>query len=155
MDNATARARFAELRGASGVAPAELDGLWAALEPLRAEDLLGRWEGDEFDTGHPMNGRLAEARWYGKTMRSIDDVDPIVCRAEDGSLFSNTDLSRGAASLWDVEFRGEVTATMVYDGIPVFDHFKRVDGNTVMGVMNGKRQRSEPSLFYFLLERVG
>ena len=36
------------------------------------------------------------------------------------------------------EFRGELVATMVYDGQPMHDHFKKVDDNTVMGIMNGK-----------------
>jgi hypothetical protein len=46
---------------------------------------------------------------------------------------------------------------MVYDGQPVFDHFKWVDDHTLMGIMNGK----SPLIFhhgrhyYFLLERVG
>lgn len=154
MDNAAARKRFAELRGQAGIAPAELDEVWAALETVEAAALVGQWTGDEFDTGHPMNGQLGKARWYGKIMRSVDDVDPIVCRGEDGELFNNTALSKGGASLWNVEFRGEVTATMVYDGHAVLDHFKRVDADTLMGVMNGKQQRQDPSLFYFLLERA-
>ncbi|MBN9636117.1 MAG: DUF4334 domain-containing protein, partial [Actinobacteria bacterium] len=33
------------------------------------------------------------------------------------------------------------------------DHFKRVDNNTLMGIMNGKRQRTDDQLFYFILER--
>jgi len=60
-----------------------------------------------------------------------------------------------------IEFRGETTATMVYDGQPVFDHFKRVDENTLMGIMNGKTlpgtilafPEGEP-LFTFVLERA-
>lgn len=154
MDDAAARARVEELRAAELVPTAELDALWAQLPPLDAQQMIGEWTGDEFRTGHPMNGRLAQARWYGKTMRSISDVDPIVCRTDDGSLANDARLSRGGASLWNVEFRGEVTATMVYDGVAVFDHFKRVDDDTVLGVMNGKTQCSTPELFYFLLERV-
>jgi hypothetical protein len=42
------------------------------------------------------------------------------------------------ADLEAVGFRGEVTATVVYDGMAVLDHFKRVDDNTPMGVVNGK-----------------
>jgi hypothetical protein len=43
---------------------------------------------------------------------------------------------------------------MVYDGQPVFDHFKWVDDNTLMGIMNGKRQRASGNFVYFLLERA-
>ena len=115
--------------------------------------MLGSWKGDEFHTGHKMNGQLAAARWYGKIFRSINDVEPIVCYDDEGKLFSNNDLSLGGATLWDIEFRGEVTGTMVYDGQPTFDHFKWVDENTLMGIMNGKRQRASGNYLYFILER--
>lgn len=44
---------------------------------------------------------------------------------------------------------------MVYDGMAVFDHFKRVDDDTLMGVMNGKPPMVPAGrpLFYFGLER--
>lgn len=154
MDAEKARTRFAELRTQRDVAIADLDEIWSALDTIRSADLLGTWKGDEFHTGHKMNGMLEAARWYGKVFNSVDDVDPIVCYDDDGNLFSNNELSRGGASLWDVEFRGEVTATMVYDGQPVLDHFKKVDDHTLMGIMNGKRQRSGSAFLYFLLERA-
>lgn len=44
----------------------------------------------------------------------------------------------GEASLWMEEFRGEMVASMVYDGKPVHDHFKVVGVNAVVGIMNGK-----------------
>ncbi|WP_066908977.1 DUF4334 domain-containing protein [Millisia brevis] len=153
MDITEARKRFAEARELSYVDPAELDEIWAALEPIESAEMLGHWTGDEFQTGNRMNGQLAAAGWYGKFFDSINDVKPIVCRGEDGTLANNDELSKGGATLWNIEFRGEVTATMVYDGQPIFDHFKRVDDNTVMGIMNGKYQRAKDSYYYFLLER--
>lgn len=153
MDVDKARARFAELRDQKDVSPADLDEIWAVFDTVRPEDMLGNWKGDEFHTGHKMNGQLAAARWYGKIFRSVNDVEPIVCYDEDGKLFSNNQLSLGGATLWDIEYRGEVTATMVYDGQPTFDHFKWVDENTLMGIMNGKRQRASGNYLYFILER--
>ncbi|GIF21695.1 hypothetical protein BJ973_004860 [Actinoplanes tereljensis] len=147
-----ARARFAELRKQDGRIPTgDLDEIWAALEPVRAEDILGEWRGSEFDTGHPLNGQLEKAGWHGKTFLSVSDAKPLICRGPDGELYSNTELGKGEASLWNVEFRGEVTATMVYDGQPVFDHFKRVDDDTLMGIMNVKRNAGQ--FYYFILER--
>ncbi|MFC9788451.1 DUF4334 domain-containing protein [Rhodococcus sp. NPDC127528] len=157
MDIDQARVRFAELRTREAdVSPAELDEIWAALDPVRAEEILGLWRGDDFATGHRLHDKLVAGRWYGKRFDSVLDAKPLICRAEDGSLFSDTKSGNGEASLWNVEFRGEVTATMVYDGSPIFDHFKRVDADTLMGVMNGK---PAPVLdngqhFYFLLERA-
>ena len=100
--------------------------------------MLGEWKGGEFVTGHRMNGQLEKSRWFGKTFNSPDDVQPLVCLDDDGNRFSNVKMGKGEASLWLEEFRGEVTATMVYDGQPVHDHFKQVDDHTVMGIMNGK-----------------
>ncbi|WP_285475137.1 DUF4334 domain-containing protein [Actinoplanes sp. NBRC 101535] len=148
------RTRFAEVRAAGGtVAPDELDEWWAACATVRPEDILGAWRGSEFVSGHSFEGRLARARWHGKTFTSLTDVAPIVCRRDDGELFADTELAKGGASLWTVEFRGESTATMIYDGQPVLDHFKRVDEGTLLGVMNGKGVQDAGRHYYFVLER--
>ena len=44
---------------------------------------------------------------------------------------------------------------MVYDGMPVFDHFKKVDDDTVVGVMNGKGSLvfDDGEHYWFGLER--
>ncbi|WP_067658314.1 DUF4334 domain-containing protein [Nocardia harenae] len=150
-------ARWQQLRAESGgVAPAELDELWARLKPARAEEILGEWKGDAFQTGHPLCRALAKSRWYGKTFTALNDAKPLICRAEDGSLFSNVELGGGEATLWNIEFRGETTATMVYDGRAVFDHLKWLDDTTLMGIMNGRPELvlADGQFFYFLLERV-
>ncbi|MCW2515478.1 MAG: hypothetical protein JWR11_4520, partial [Mycobacterium sp.] len=89
---------------------------------------------------------------------SASDAKPLVCLDADGNKFSNTEAMKGEASLWLEEFRGEVTASMVYDGAPVHDHFKRVDDNAVMGIMNGKGavddSSGSPRHLYFYLERI-
>lgn len=56
MDAHKARTRFTELRRQRDINPAELDEIWAALDTVRIEDILGSWKGDEFHTGHRMNG---------------------------------------------------------------------------------------------------
>ncbi|MGN9814965.1 DUF4334 domain-containing protein [Streptomyces sp. SD11] len=155
MDVFEARARFQELREKDGpVDPRGLDAIWAALATVRPEDILGEWKGGEFDTGHPLNGELEKAGWYGKTFTSVHDVKPLMCRDAAGRLYSNRELGKGEASLWTVEFRGETTATMVYDGQPVLDHFKQVDDTTLMGIMHAKGVPDEGPFYYFFLERV-
>ncbi|QNP66590.1 DUF4334 domain-containing protein [Streptomyces genisteinicus] len=154
MDPHDARARFHELRAEDGpVGPAELDRIWAALDTVRPEEILGDWTGGEFRTGHPLDGMLEKAGWHGKSFDSLHDVKPLVCRDASGALYSDTELGQGEASLWTVEFRGETTATMVYDGRPVLDHFKRVDDTTLMGIMNGKGIPPEGPYYYFYLVR--
>ncbi len=119
--------------------PRELDAVWARLEPCRPDDLIGyRWRGFTFDTGHRTGELLERIHWYGKAFASESDVQPLLCRDKSGTLISDIGTGHGEASLWEVVFRGEVTTTMVYDGMPVLDHFKKVDDDTVIGVMNGK-----------------
>ncbi|MER6346302.1 DUF4334 domain-containing protein [Streptomyces sp. NPDC001595] len=155
MDALEARTRFKELRERDGlVEAAELDEIWAALATVRPEEILGAWEGGEFRTGHPLEGTLAKVDWYGKTFASVHDAKPLICRDATGELYSNRELGQGEASLWTVEFRGETTATMVYDGRPVLDHFKQVDDTTLMGIMNGKGIAPEGPYYYFFLERA-
>lgn len=147
-------ARWQALRAEPGpIDTAVLDALWADLEVVDAASILGSWRGFAFPTGHPIERVLAGSRWYGKRFDAVYDARPLICRAEDGSLYADT--GRGGASLWNVEFRGEVTATMVYDDMPVFDHFKRVGDDTLMGVMNGKPGvvLAKGRHFYFGLER--
>ncbi|NUP14611.1 MAG: DUF4334 domain-containing protein [Streptomyces sp.] len=155
MDIEEARTRFAVLREkGTTVSDKELDAVWAALPTVRVEAVLGRWRGSEFDTGHPLNGKLARSGWYGKTFLAAHDAKPLIMRGADGELYSDTELGKGEASLWMVEFRGESTATMVYDGQPVFDHFKQVGDDTLMGIMNGKGFAEHGPFFYFVLDRV-
>ncbi|SDL30480.1 DUF4334 domain-containing protein [Streptomyces indicus] len=148
--------RWRALREASGpVDIGALDALWADLAVVEASSLLGSWRGFALPTGHPLERVLARSRWHGKRFVALDDAKPLICRGPGGGLYSDTAAGKGEASLWNVEFRGEVTATMVYDGMAVFDHFKRVDENTLMGVMNGKPHLvlAEGRHFYFGLER--
>ena len=137
------------------VQDAELESLWDACAPVRRDELAGLWRGWGLDNGHRLGGLLDHVRWYGKRFDAIDDVKPLMCRNDDGELFSNVELGRGEASLWDIEFRGRIHATMVYDGQAVFDHFARVDDDTLLGVMNGKTDLvlHEGRHFWFVLER--
>lgn len=159
MTDELARKSFTAFKERAGEIPdAELDEFWATLPPATIEQMIGDWRGGEFVTGHKMNGLLAKVRWFGKSFRSVTDVQPLVCLDDDGNKFSNIKLGKGEASLWAEEFRGEVVATMVYDGQPTHDHFKRVDADTVLGIMNGKGvldfQDGVGRYFYFYLERV-
>ncbi|MEU8899756.1 DUF4334 domain-containing protein [Nocardia sp. NPDC048505] len=50
------------------------------------------------------------------------------------------------ARLRDVGYRGVVSAAMVYDHLPIIDHFRRVDAHTLLGVMD-LRGLTEPYFF--------
>ncbi|MGA8046787.1 MAG: DUF4334 domain-containing protein, partial [Dermatophilaceae bacterium] len=53
---------------------------------------------------------------------------------------------RPAARLRMVEYRGVVTGTMIYDALPIKDHFRAVDDDTLLGAMD-LRGLEDPFLF--------
>jgi hypothetical protein len=155
MSDALARKKFTEFKERTElIADAELDDYWTSLKPATIDGMLGEWKGGAFNTGHKLNAALKEAQWFGKTFISRADVKPLICLDANGDKFSNVELGNGEASLWMEEFRGEVTATMVYDGQPTHDHFKRIDDTAVIGIMNGKFALKGGRPAYFYLERV-
>ncbi|MBX3413899.1 MAG: DUF4334 domain-containing protein [Pirellulales bacterium] len=154
MSSADARAQFEKFRDDPGpLDTARLDAYFDTLEPISCEQLFGAWKGGELKTGHKGSLALKALQWHGKTFHSRLDVKPLMCRNDEGQLYSNQAM-KGEASLWMIEFRGKTSACMVYDGQPVFDHFRKIDDHTVMGIMDGKEQVFDNGKhFYFYLER--
>lgn len=56
----------------------------------------------------------------------------------------------GEARIRMVEYRGKTSATMIYDRLPIHDHFRRLDDDTLMGLMDFK-WTEEP--YFFMLMR--
>ena len=50
-----------------------------------------------------------------------------------------------------MDYRGKVSATMIYDHLPINDSFRKIDDNRVFGVMDYKEQEQP---FFFVLTRV-
>lgn len=139
----------------SGCAPAgDLPALWRSLPPVRTVELRGLWRGFGVSTEHRTQRLLTRTGWFGKLFRSDDDVSPIVCERPDGTLVADTRLARGGATLRTVVHDGVATASMVYDGQPVIDHFVRLSDEAVLGVMTGRDAADDGVLYYFVLERV-
>ena len=57
---------------------------------------------------------------------------------------------KSQARLRMMEYHGKVSATMIYDRLPINDSFRKVDDDTVLGVMDFKGM-SQP--FFFVLKR--
>ena len=162
---------------------AEALALFDRLPAVEPTELLGRWRGGRFATGHPLDGVLETYHWYGKAFRGPDDVDPLLFRtaggavvplratllpdlrwlerwpwlgtAAAGSLFQRLALPlwithQPQARLRVVEHRGVASAAMLYDHLPIVDVFRRLDGHTLLGVMDA-RGISQP--FFFTLRR--
>ncbi|MFT3660272.1 MAG: DUF4334 domain-containing protein [Gordonia sp. (in: high G+C Gram-positive bacteria)] len=168
----------AELK--AGVDPVRAAAVFDALEPVTAEQILGRWHGSEVPTGHPLDGLLDVSGWYGKEFVDTETVHPLLF-GRPGALWAvnpklmplgllnrlgtrfprwlppgGTALFRLAATgsprarLREVEFRGRVGAAMVYDDLPIIDHFRRLDDDALLGAMDLRGSRSP---YFFLLER--
>lgn len=140
----TAKEQFEELAARTSRTPhTEIEALFDSLPPVDEDFMFGQWSGGVFRTGHGGERALRWLNWVGKDFRSRTDVNPIISGLW-GTRIANPVM--GKASLRMIEYRGVVTATMVYDRFPVFDHFRKVDGDTVLGVMD--RKGSKPLYFY-------
>jgi hypothetical protein len=155
--------------------------LYDALEPVRAEQITGRWRGRELGTGHPMDGRLEASGWYGKQFDDVDSVHPLLFTTPGGEVFAvdprrvplgivdkvspslvgkgrealgvlkpGLRTTKPRARLRHVEHRGVVSAAMVYDHLPIIDHFRRVDEVTLLGCMD---MRPMPRPYFFVLQQ--
>jgi hypothetical protein len=141
--------------------------------------MMGAWRGRGVITGHPMDGMLEAARWHGKYIHDVDNVHPLVCTNMRGEKFTvnpgllpigllrrlprNSLTTRlfvafrwlvstrqSAARLIVAEYRGVSSATMIYNDKPITDVFRKIDNDTVLGLMDMKGM-SVP--FFFKLER--
>ncbi|WP_151736327.1 DUF4334 domain-containing protein ['Paenibacillus yunnanensis' Narsing Rao et al. 2020] len=150
------------------------------LEPAGTEHLRGRWRGRGLFSGHPLDGLLEALNWYGKEFIDDETVHPLlfsrrsgrllrlnpgllplslpfgaIPRAPAGALFRLFSPLLGTrhakARLRFIQYRGKLGAAMVYDRQPIIDHFRRIDGDTLLGVMDIKGE-SGPR-YFFVLER--
>ena len=149
-----------------------------SLPPASLEFMYGRWKGFEIETGHPMEGLLTHSGWYGKIFENKEEVHPLVFFGKDkkelyslnpaylpldfklpksdllGSLMNKSrivlETKESKARLRNIEYRGNVYATMAYDDRPIFDMFAKIDDDRVLGVMDLK---GNPHPYFFVLER--
>jgi hypothetical protein len=125
-------------------APSTLLELYDQLEPINAGEIIGTWKGGRFDGGKspdPIN-------WYGKRFVSATHVEPLLCWAADGSVYSFEKL--GLAQLREVRFRGKVSASLIYDQQPIMDYFRKVTEDVIVGLGDIK---GKPTDFFFHLTR--
>lgn len=153
--------------------------LFDSLESVEIDFMIGHWKGEGFHTNHPMDGLLEAYRWYGKRFESPEDVHPLVFSTLRGGLASVNPAfmgpalrvpmpksammgrifqifmplvttSRSRARLRMTSYRGKSSATMIYDQLPINDVFRKIDQDTVFGIMDLKGMQSP---FFFILRR--
>lgn len=150
-----------------------------SLPPVDIDFMIGSWRGSGVSTGHPMDGMLEAANWRGKRFIDADHVHPLVFDDGKGGTFMVNPAilpmglaqrlprkpfmtriflasrgliatSRSAARIRMTEFRGVTTATMIYDAKAINDVFRKIDNDTVLGLMDMKGMERP---FFFKLER--
>jgi hypothetical protein len=60
--------------------------LFDRLPAVAPEQLLGRWRGQSFASGHPLDGVLEAYHWYGKAFHSLEQVDPLLFETASGAV---------------------------------------------------------------------
>ncbi len=121
----------------------EIMPLYEQLDPIDIDFMLGQWKGGKFDAGKmpdPIN-------WYGKRFNSRNNAEPLLARKPDGEIYSFSKW--GMAQLRMVEYKGKVSATLIYDLKPIMDYFRKVDENTLIGLGDFKGNLT----FFFHLTR--
>ncbi|CDS09635.1 hypothetical protein LRAMOSA10995 [Lichtheimia ramosa] len=135
-----------------------LEALFNQLKPISSDFLLGEWDGGIFISAHPAGMALERINWAGKTFHSTEQVQPVIVHGEQpGERVWCKEY--GLARIRQIEFRGVVSAAMVYDDKPIIDYFRFVDEQTVMGTMDVRPEAvgevpESSEMFYFYLTRV-
>ena len=122
---------------------------------------LSNWYGKEFvdsENVHPLlfldsQGQVFKVSPNPTAMNLVfkfpipknDSIKPLLMLI---NSFLKTEKSQ--ARLRMMEYRGKVSATMIYDYLPINDSFRKVDDNTVLGIMDYKHS---PQAFFFVLKR--
>lgn len=130
--------------GKRGVAidSARLMQLYRQLEPVSVDFMLGTWHGSLF------NGQSGDG-WWGKNMISAQHVQPLLFQRADGSVYSNEVW--GLAHLTSGVFEDlSETAMLVYNDKPIYDYFRRVTDQTVIGLTPAAAAKVD---FFFQLTR--
>ena len=168
LEGDTARDRALKLYDSLPVAPLSLlRGRWRGTEMPTGHPMDGfltrlHWYGKSFTSDEDVQALLFE-----RADGSIAAVDPGLVPL---SLFARfpqmmrwrltsalfplyrpfAAARHSTARLRMMEHRGVVTAAMIYDRQPIMDSFRRVDDNTLLGVMD---YRELPEPYFFLLAR--
>ncbi|MEV0062279.1 DUF4334 domain-containing protein [Nocardia sp. NPDC050718] len=148
------------------VSPAELTGRWHGRELATGHGLDGLlaasgWYGKQFDgvdSVHPLLFRAPAGEIFAVDPKRVplgiaDKVPHTLVRRGRGLLGVLKPALRTRdyrARLRSVEHRGVVTAAMVYDHLAIIDVFRRVDEDTVFGLMDF---RDLPDPYFFVLGR--
>ena len=152
MTDQTASAKETFVSVLNGAKPLETEKfleLFGELEPVSIDSMMGLWRAVGFGRppadrtpALPAPGPLPQRegigmnKIYGKRFITRDDVEPVVCFADDGTLVGSADF--GVARLREFSFLGRSSAGLVYDQRPWIDYFRKLDDNTGVAAIDVK-----------------
>jgi hypothetical protein len=124
------------------------------------------WHGKRFDNPeevHPLvfttrQGELVSVnpKYAGPFLRQVGGRIPIPKAPVFGRIFQFmlplVTTAASKARLRMTSYRGQVTATMIYDQLPINDVFRKIDDRSVFGAMDLKGMEVP---FFFRLDREG
>lgn len=122
-----------------------------------------RWHGKRFDSAeqvHPLVFRSVSGKLVCVNPAlvapglALADRLPVPRSVALGRVFQFAlplvRTAKARARLRMTTFRGKTSATMIYDQLPINDVFRKVDDNTVLGLMDFKGMKQP---FFFVLRR--
>ncbi|TGM42399.1 DUF4334 domain-containing protein [Leptospira biflexa] len=87
MNHKSLETKFQEMRAKKNNSIEDSFALFDALEVVSIEEMMGRWHGSGFHTGHTMDGALETFNWYGKEFVDSENVHPLVFKSFGKTLF--------------------------------------------------------------------
>ncbi|MCF3936726.1 DUF4334 domain-containing protein [Acuticoccus sp. M5D2P5] len=120
------------------------------------------WHGKRFESAeavHPLVFERPDGTLYSVTPASapfaaLRDFPKIASRPRVPKIVRTvaplTATTKPKARLRRIEHRGVLTAAMIYDALPIIDIFRRIDDDTVLGLMD---MRGDKGAYMFVLTR--
>jgi hypothetical protein len=144
----------------------EITGRWRGRELRTGHSMDGLlevtgWYGKQFDgvdAVHPLLFSGRGGKVFAVDPRRVplglaDRMSPSVAGGARSALPVLQPLvatRKPRARLRNLEHRGVVTAAMVYDHLPIIDVFRRASDDTLLGVMD---MRKDPRPYFFILQK--
>ena len=137
-----------ELVGLSTLAP-----LWSALPPIRVEKAVGMYHGGLF-TGPAAS--KSPINWYGKQIINETNVNPLLSNAPNDTSIIFPYPRPNIAQARNIEHEGVLSATIVYNKIPLMDYLRVIKAENgelwLLGKSDLRGKSADPPYFY--LKRV-
>lgn len=146
-----------------------------SLSPVGVDMLTGTWKVDPGYAETPEGEAFIDSGWWGARFIDSETVDPLLFRSGDGDKLFAADLvsllavigtgardvsaRRGEvetatpiARVRMVEYRGVLSAALIYDAAPVIDYLRAVDDDTIVAAVERRGSVDQPA--YALLRRT-